>query len=107
MEIVKEYTLIFFAVALLFPSAVSLSHMFAHQEHEACFDFTETHYHKKTLDCELCDLRSNQLLAFKVENYQFYIPYIPKLRSTDFYQFLSDFQKLPFALRGPPAFVSA
>lgn len=102
MDSVKKYLLIFFAVALLFPSAVNLSHIFTHQEHEACFDFTETHFHKKTLDCELCDLRTNKVLAFEPENYQIHIPYIPTLGSSDFYQFLSDFQKLPFVLRGPP-----
>lgn len=103
MESVKKYSLIFFAVALLFPNLVGLSHIFAHQDHEACFDFTQTHYHKKSLDCELSDLRNNQLMAFEALNYQFYFPFIPILKSTDFYQLLSDYQKLAFELRGPPA----
>ena len=107
MELVKKYSLILFSAALLFPSIVSLTHIFAHEEQEICTNYKDAHFHKKSLDCELCDLRLQKVLAFESVNYQFFIPYIPTIKSTDFYLFLSDHQKLPFALRGPPAQTNA
>ena len=107
MEQLKKYSLLFFSAALLFPSIVNLTHMFAHNDEEVCFNFKDAHFHKKSLDCELCDLRTQNVLAFESIDYQHFIPYIPTIKSTDFYQFLSDYQKLPFALRGPPAQINA
>ena len=103
MELVKKYSFFLFSAALLFPSIVSLSHIFAHEEQEICTNYKDAHFHKKSLDCELCDLRTQNVLAFESVDCQLFIPYIPTIKSTDFYQFLSDYQKLPFALRGPPA----
>ena len=107
MPLVKKYSLIFFSVALLFPSMVNLTHIFAHEEQEICTNYKDAHFHKKSLDCELCDLRTQNILAFESVKYQLFLPYTPTIKSTDFYQFLSDYQKLPFALRGPPAQTNA
>ncbi len=107
MKLFKKYGLIFFSAALLFPSIVNLTHIFAHEEQEICSNYKDAHFHKKSLDCELCDLRTQNVLAFEIIKYQLFIPYNPTLTLTDFYQFLSDYQKLPFALRGPPAQTNA
>lgn len=34
-------------VALLFPSAVSISHIYAHEKEVVCTDYFDTHLHKK------------------------------------------------------------
>lgn len=90
-------------VALLFPSAVSISHIHAHEKQEVCNDFRETHFHKKNIDCELCDLHRTPLIAFELFNFNLYQALSVNKKFFDNYHFLSDFQKLSFEVRGPPS----
>lgn len=91
------------AVALLAPSVASFSHIYAHPEQIVCSDFSDSHYHTKRLDCELCKLHSTPFLSFEVFNFNFIeIPEINRKFENPYY-FLSDYQKLSFELRGPPA----
>lgn len=102
MNLIQKNFLLFLTVTLLIPSAVSLSHIFAHEEDVFCENFIDTHFHKKNLDCELCDLRTVSPIVFVTENLNLYIPQKQTRYFFSHYQFLSDFQKLPFELRGPP-----
>jgi hypothetical protein len=102
MKSAKKYFLLFFSLVLLFPSAISLSHVFAHEEHEVCDNFSNYHFHEKSLDCDLCHLQSGSFLVYIPGNCNFYFPPTPNKLFFDHYQFLSDFKKLSFELRGPP-----
>ncbi len=93
-------------VALLFPSAVSISHIYAHERQEVCHNYFDTHLHKKNIDCELCEFHLTPVIVFDLFNFYFYQPVSADKKFLDNYQYLSDFQKLSFELRGPPASTS-
>ena len=103
MEILKKYFIILSTIALLFPSIVSLAHINAHHDEVACFNFADNHIHKKSFDCELCDFRITNLTTFSPVTFTPFVPDYPGATFLYSYQFLSDYQKLPFELRGPPA----
>ncbi len=81
---------------------VSMAHISAHQEEKVCTNLSDTHFHKKSLECELCDFRLTNLNIFTPVNFTAYTPKMAAVQFFDPYQFLSDFQKLSFELRGPP-----
>ncbi|CAN5163481.1 hypothetical protein BH23BAC2_BH23BAC2_08300 [soil metagenome] len=107
MEVLKKYLLIFFSAAILFPVVVNLVHIFGHQEEVICSNFTDAHYHKKSFDCKLCDLRTTGLVLFEPCNYNLYIPQSTPTITSSNYNFLSDYQSLAFENRGPPLFPAA
>ncbi|MCF4101736.1 hypothetical protein L1I30_08670 [Gillisia sp. M10.2A] len=106
MNIFQKYGLILMAVALLFPAAVSI-HIFAHEKHSVCTDYSSTHLHKSSIDCELCKFHPVPIIAIDLFNYNIVRDIIIKESSSNHYEFLSDFQKLPFSLRGPPSSIIA
>jgi len=93
-------------VALLFPSAVSIIHINAHEKQEVCHNYFDTHFHKKNIDCELCKFLPAQIIAFDLFNFNLYQAIPANKKFFNHYQFLSDFQKLAYDLRGPPASIS-
>lgn len=90
------------SAALLLPSVISISHMFAHDEILVCDNYSDTHLHKKNIDCELCELHSTPFLSFDIENFNLLQPLVVNKKFLNSYLFLSDYQKLSFELRGPP-----
>lgn len=92
-------------LAVLLPSAVKLSHVFNHHEHEVCSNDdvnTNTHFHELDLDCEFYKFKLNTNYYFNVEiteissQANFY-----KLNS-DFYLYLRAHEQDTSYLRGPP-----
>ena len=102
MELFRKYILVLCSVALLFPTFVSLAHISAHQNEKPCANLSDTHFHEKSFDCELCDFRLTNLNTFTTADYTFFLPKKPAVQFFNYYQFLSDYQKLSFELRGPP-----
>ena len=103
MDFLRKHCVLFLALAILFPSAISLTHIYFHKSQEVCFDAGQPHYHKKNLDCKLCDLRYSSHFTYNLYNPQIFKPDFLNNRFFNYYQFLSEYQKLPFGLRGPPA----
>lgn len=96
------------ALVVMLPSVVKLSHAFTHHSHIVCEDDNtlNTHFHKTDFDCDF--------YKFKLTT-QYYFLYnivLPLSLEENFkitnsqYQFVSDFQKLQVALRGPPQMIS-
>lgn len=105
MKAIKHFALILFASLLLFPSAVKLAHFFANHQHIYCDHYTDSHFHQKALDCDLFQFQQTPLLSLDLFSFE---PFREEITNTGFlpiYCFLSEYQKLPFALRGPPAAV--
>lgn len=84
---------------------VSFAHIFSGHDHHLCEHYSKRHFHKKQVDCQFMKFHKNpavQLDKFYVEqartreNKTIYLTH---------YCFLSEYQALPFALRGPPAIV--
>lgn len=81
---------------------MSLTHVFSGHEHVVCDNYTVEHFHSKTLDCELHKFQKNPALEITFLSFVPKSDHTEKRNTTDYYQFLSDHQKLPFELRGPP-----
>lgn len=90
------------SAALLLPSVISISHMYAHEKIVVCDTYQDTHLHNKTIDCELCKLHSTPFFSFEIQNFNLLQPLVINKKFFNSYLFLSDYQKLPFELRGPP-----
>ena len=103
MNLFQKFIIYSFTAALLFPPAVSAVHIFIHQEQPICKNYAEVHFHKKPVDCPLCKLHPNHLLSFHIFNYNVYRTFTIEKKFLNPYQFLSDYQKLSFELRGPPS----
>lgn len=100
--IFKVFTLIL-AVILLLPSTVKFMHIFEHHKHEVCYGESDAHFHTLDVDCEFYKFKLN--VPFTIpEPFVHIIAYneIKQIITTD-YSFLSDYQRLHFSLRGPPA----
>ena len=101
-------TLAFLLVlAVLLPSAVKLSHVFTHHTHEVCENdqSLDTHFHESNIDCDFYKFKlttqfylQNKLVTLTSPEENFKI-------TDSQYEFVSDYQKLQTALRGPPQMI--
>lgn len=104
-HIILRITALLLVLTLLVPTTVKLFHSLADHEHEVCISESTHHVHEIDIDCEF--------YKFKISKHYLYTIYhddpILDNKTTRLiksqYGFLSDYQKLPFALRGPPAIV--
>ena len=102
--IFKSLTLIL-VLNFLLPSVVKFLHIFEHHQHEVCYGEADAHFHTLDVDCEFYKFKLNspftipQNVAGLSEFLDVTIFY-PKE-----YSFLSEYQRLHFALRGPPTLI--
>ena len=92
---------------MLFPSILNFNHVFAHDFSFACDDHSTTHLHQSTLDCKLCDFHPTPVIEFQLCNFDLTEVLLLNKKFFNSYEFLSDFQKLSFTLRGPPVSFTA
>ncbi len=102
-EIVKVFWAAIFALALLLPTAVKFAHTFEGHEHQTCTDFS-THFHKKQLDCSICDFHFS-IFDFKTQE----LPEFAVLngfQKTETVYLFPEFElsTTHYFLRGPPLF---
>lgn len=102
MRSLQKYGLIFLAFLLIFPVTVKSAHVFLEHEHIYCEHYSDSHFHKKNLDCELFKFQQLPFPSFETSNFQINIPETGKLQPISSYAFLNEHQQLAFALRGPP-----
>ncbi|WP_010232140.1 hypothetical protein [Gillisia marina] len=107
MNIYQKYGVLGLTFIMLLPSILSYNHVFAHEFNFACDEHSTTHLHQSILDCELCDFHPSPVLEFQLYNFDLTEISSPNKKFFNSYEFLSDFQKLSFSLRGPPASISA
>lgn len=98
------FTFCLLLVAFLFaPSIVKITHALIEHEHLECNAFGQLHIHEVEFDCDFQDFNlSPQIRTLLLE---IPIPTVVFKSNTNnsFYSFLSKYQKLHFALRGPPS----
>ncbi|MBI6115250.1 hypothetical protein [Salegentibacter maritimus] len=102
MKLFKHIFVCLIAAMLLMPSALSFSHIFSGHGHELCDNYADEHFHATSIDCELHSFNNNPALIASFINFETFDEKHVKKQFFDFYQFLSDYQRLPFELRGPP-----
>lgn len=89
-------------VFLLTPIAVKFSHVFSDHEHEVCIGQNKSHFHEIDMDCEFFKFNINHQATFTTFEFVPFEAYIDQGQLASQYVFLSSYQKLHFALRGPP-----
>lgn len=92
-------------LAVLLPAVIKFNHIFEDHKHEVCDQPQDTHFHNIDLDCEFYKFHLNTLYTSSVTAITFDITNENYTILSSQYQFVSDFQKLPFPLRGPPKLV--
>lgn len=103
MKVWHKIFLIGFAGLIIFPSVIDLAHVFSGHKHDYCNHYAQSHFHEKTVECELFHFQQNPLVF---SPFPFWTPAEQAVSVEDFkgeYLFLSTFQKLHFSLRAPPA----
>ena len=100
--IFKGMTLIL-VLTLLLPSAVKSMHIFESHQHEVCYGEADAHFHTLDIDCEFYNFKINIPFTLPANGvFTIAYPEIKNIIISD-YSFLSEYQKLHFSLRGPPA----
>jgi hypothetical protein len=96
-------TSLLLVVFLITPSIVKITHALNDHRHVECKAFGQLHIHEVELDCDFQDFNVlPQFHSTLVEVPKPLIIHIPN-NITSQYTFLSKYQKLHFALRGPPS----
>lgn len=101
-----KFVTILLIVTILIPSIVKLGHVFENHKHDICTDnLSQTHLHTLDLECEFYKFKVNNPFVFQKPT----LHLIPVENNhkvyTSQYQFISEYQRLSFALRGPPQLV--
>ncbi len=92
-------------LTLLVPSAVKLAHVFEHHEHEVCQGGDTTHIHKVDLDCEFQKFQLNNNFTFSDITFEVFQCNKNSKAIISQYNFISNYQRLHFSLRGPPSII--
>ena len=92
-------------VTLLIPSVTKFAHLFAHHKHDICLGEKTTHLHEINNDCDFYKFKLATVYTFTLFNFEFFSVQENYFEIVSQYQFLSEFQQLHTALRGPPSLV--
>jgi len=103
LNLFQKYGVLVLTIVLLLPSILNYTHVFAHDFNFACDEHSTTHLHESTLDCDLCDFHPTPVIVYQFLNFNLDEVLPPNKKFFNSYEFLSDFQKLSFSLRGPPS----
>lgn len=87
-------------LAVAIPTVVKFEHIFEDHKHEVCTGEKEHHIHQIDIDCEFYKFKLNHVFSVTFGDHTFLcIEENFKIVSSQ-YQFISDYQRLPFSLRG-------
>ena len=93
-------------VSILIPSIVKIGHVFENHKHDVCTDnLSQTHLHTLDLDCEFYKFKINKPFVFNTATPRLVSVENNHKTHTSQYHFISHYQRLSFALRGPPQLV--
>ena len=95
----------FLAILLLVPSAVKFTHIFSHHKHDICKGEKATHLHEINTDCDYYKFKLINSYTLTFYHVELFSPKEKLLKIDSQYQFLSEFQRLQTALRGPPGLI--
>ncbi|MEN3324546.1 hypothetical protein VP395_12465 [Mariniflexile soesokkakense] len=110
MQEVKEHITfkiitLMLAFLLLVPAGAKFAHIFAHHKHDICKGEKSTHLHEINTDCDFYKFKLSTSYTITFFNVELISPKESTLEIVSQYQFLSRFQRLQTALRGPPFLV--
>ncbi|MBD0832656.1 hypothetical protein [Aestuariibaculum sediminum] len=93
------------AIALLTPTINKFAHLFAHHHHDICKGEKTTHLHELNLDCDFYKYKVFHNYTFHFFKYNIFLIKEESIQIVSQYQFLSEYQRLQTALRGPPSLI--
>lgn len=94
-------------LAVLLPSVTKLTHAFTHHKHEVCDTDNkhETHFHESDLNCDFYKFKLTTQYYLPLNSIQLLLVKNNFKITDSQYEFVSDYQKLQTALRGPPQLI--
>ncbi|MEH6536032.1 MAG: hypothetical protein V7719_06540 [Psychroserpens sp.] len=90
------------AFVLLVPTVVKFSHALTNHKHEVCLDKYQTHFHNVDIDCDFYKFKLQTQTTTVIVDYDMFSLENNHKTIAYHYDFLSDYQRLHFSLRGPP-----
>ncbi|HET8839551.1 MAG TPA: hypothetical protein VFM82_11220 [Flavobacteriaceae bacterium] len=105
MKTIKLHILILLSAVILFPSGMSLAHIFVHHHEKSCADHGQGHYHTKKYNCDFSLFF--RTISFYDEIRGFEISVLSSFHENfqQYYQNHSSEIFRSYSLRGPPCFV--
>lgn len=88
--------------ALLLPTILKFEHAFEHHQHETCKNPQALHFHDIEHDCEFFKFKITPQITFTYPQTELVDIEDNHPHNSSQYQYVSDYQRLPFSLRGPP-----
>jgi hypothetical protein len=104
-HIILRFVTITLVAALMTPLVVKLSHIYKDHVHEVCTSVQAEHLHEIDLDCEFYKFKVSNEFTYTIRSRTPVILTKEIKPVISQYNFISDFEKLSFALRGPPVLV--
>ena len=92
-------------IAVAIPTIVKFAHIFENHKHEVCTGEKATHIHEIDMECEFYKFKLNHVFSVHFDDFVFLSIEENFHIVSSQYQFISDYQRLPFSLRGPPQLV--
>jgi len=84
------------------PSIMKLSHAIHEHQSQSCSEDITLHFHEAEFDCEFQKFKLSQQFYPAIQKFEFYSPISLYDLNSNYYSFLSTYQKLHISLRGPP-----
>lgn len=104
-HIATKTATILLACLLLIPATVKFAHIFSNHKHDVCHGKTSTHLHELNTDCDFYKFKLSNSYTIAFFNFELFSLKESTVEIVSQYQFLSKFQRLQTALRGPPALI--
>ncbi|MBU3822595.1 hypothetical protein KO566_11015 [Flavobacteriaceae bacterium XHP0103] len=104
-HIIFKIVTICLALTLLVPTYAKFAHLFSNHKHDICLGEKSTHLHELNIDCDFYKFKPTTHYTFNHLDYHFFTPKEQPLEVASQYQFISEYQRLQTALRGPPALI--
>jgi hypothetical protein len=101
-QFISTFTTLLLVLCILAPIAVKLSHAIYEHESLECSEPAAIHVHEIELDCDFQKFKLSTQYYSVPTKFENKIVAVERVKNFNFYTFLSKYQKLHFALRGPP-----
>lgn len=105
LHIVFKISAFTLALLLLVPTFVKFNHIFAHHKHDICSGETTTHLHESSTDCDFYKFKLANTYTQTFFEFNFYSDKEQTVDIISQYHFISKYQRLQTALRGPPTLI--
>ncbi|WBL23760.1 hypothetical protein [Zunongwangia sp. HRR-M8] len=102
IKTLKNILIVFAAFIIVFPAIANCAHIFSGHHHGLCDNYAKQHIHQSDLDCNLAKFHQSPSFNFGVFTFEPVVINTQVKHIFSVYDFLSDYQKLSFELRGPP-----